>query len=295
MSNPLCIYHANCADGFGAAWAVNCYFRRGKIPVDLLAASYGDAPPDVTDREVIIVDFSYPRDVLAKMCDEASSVKLIDHHKTAIEDLVGLEHPKLTMVLDAMHSGAVLTWMHYFHIQTCPQLLLYVQDRDLWKFKLNNTRAVMSAVSSYAYSIDVWDRLAAMSTSELVAEGIAIERKYQKDLMSLLKTKMMGRIAGFMVPVANVPAMFASDIGHMLISDTDEDVRFSATYYDTPEGRKFSLRSGDDLEDVSAIAKLFGGGGHRNAAGFFIKHDDTFPNEKKKLLDGSFLCFPIEG
>ena len=57
---PLCIYHHNCADGFTAAWVVKKAFGN----VDFHPGKYNEPPPDVTGRDVIIVDFSYKYDVL---------------------------------------------------------------------------------------------------------------------------------------------------------------------------------------------------------------------------------------
>ena len=62
---PLCIYHGNCADGFGAAWAVRQYFGDGNV--EFHAGLHGEAPPDTTGRDVVIVDFCYKRPVLDKM------------------------------------------------------------------------------------------------------------------------------------------------------------------------------------------------------------------------------------
>lgn len=48
------------------------------------------------------------------------------------------------------------------------------------------------------------------------------------------------------------------------------DAPFSASYCDRGDGkRSYSLRSLGDF-DVSAVARMFGGGGHRNAAGFVV-------------------------
>ena len=82
--NSLCIYHGNCADGFGAAWVVR---RALGEHVDFHAGVYQDDPPDVTDREVILVDFSYKRAVLEKMAESATNILVLDHHKTAADDL----------------------------------------------------------------------------------------------------------------------------------------------------------------------------------------------------------------
>lgn len=66
------------------------------------------------------------------------------------------------------------------------------------------------------------------------------------------------------VPVANLPYTMSSDAGHLMTAGEP----FAACYVDTPNGRTFSLRSTDEGVDVSAVAQSFGGGGHRNAAGF---------------------------
>lgn len=285
---PLCIYHANCTDGFGAAWAVNDWFRPSG-GVELLAASYGDAPPDVTDREVFIVDFSYKRDTLLGMAVDAEHITVIDHHKTAQEDLTNLCVDNVSNVavhFDMSRSGAVLAWKHFREAEP-PQLLLHIQDRDLWQFKLAFTREVLSAVNSYEQSIVEWDAVMATPVERLIPLGMAIERKYQMDLTSLEPLVQRGMIAGFDVPVANVNDMFASDFGNrMLMLGIVE--AFSATYYDTPKGRKFNLRSTDAGVDVSAIAKSFGGGGHRNAAGFFIPRNYA-DHAQSDLLSSGFL------
>ena len=53
---PLCIYHANCPDGFTAAWAV----RRalGADKVDFHPGFYHKEPPNAQGRDVVLVDFS---------------------------------------------------------------------------------------------------------------------------------------------------------------------------------------------------------------------------------------------
>src|SRR4029077_6564994 len=86
MKNPICIYHGNCADGFGAAWVV----RRAIPECEFHAGVYQNEPPDVRGRDVILVDFSYKRPVLEGMARVAASLLIIDHHKTAIDELKDL-------------------------------------------------------------------------------------------------------------------------------------------------------------------------------------------------------------
>lgn len=80
----LVIYHAKCPDGLAAAWVVWTLYGAGAT---YLPASYGDAPPEVEGKHVVIVDFSYPRDVMVRLAKQAKSVLLLDHHVTARDNL----------------------------------------------------------------------------------------------------------------------------------------------------------------------------------------------------------------
>lgn len=265
---PLCIYHGNCADGFGAAWAVRHALGDG---VEFHKGVYQQDPPDVTGRDVILVDFSYKRPVLESMLEQARIVIVLDHHKTAEADLRPLlDDNKITGVFDMDKSGAMLAWEWFNKDQEPPALIRHIEDRDLWRFNLEGTREIQAAVFSYPYDFEVWDRLMSMDLQELRTEGRAIERKHFKDIDELLPicTRRMV-IGGHNVPVANLPYIHSSDAGHkMAIGEP-----FAACYMDGPDGRTFSLRSADEGgEDVSAIATQYGGGGHAKAAGFMVDY-----------------------
>lgn len=275
--SQLCIYHGNCADGFGAAWAV----RKALGDIDFHAGVYGNEPPDVTGREVIMVDFSYKRPVLEQMAQSAASILVLDHHLTAMGDLKDFQMPShclpcrgikpwrpssgINALFDMNRSGAGLTWDYFFPDEQRPDLINHIEDRDLWRFALPKTREIQAAVFSYPYDFEVWDSLMAMPTPELATEGIAIERKHHKDIAELVGvTKRRMNIGGHNVPVANLPYTLTSDAGNLMA----EGEPFAACYWDTPDGRVFSLRSRPEGLDVSEIAKAHGGGGHKNASGF---------------------------
>ncbi len=280
---PLCIYHGNCADGFGAAWVVRSYFEG---EVDFHAGVYGDEPPNVDKRDVIMVDFSYKRPVIERMAIGAASILILDHHKTAEADLEGFWKPParyedfithiaqglyeanmlpVNALFDMGRSGAMIAWDYFFPGEMPPKLLEHIQDRDLWLFKLEGTREIQANIFSYPYDFDVWDRLMESDPQILRAEGAAIERKHHKDIAELVgvaKRQMV--IGGHTVPVACLPYTLSSDAGHLMAKGAP----FAACYMDTPKGRVFSLRASSDGVDVSIIAKSYGGGGHKAASGF---------------------------
>jgi oligoribonuclease NrnB/cAMP/cGMP phosphodiesterase (DHH superfamily) len=267
-TDVLCIYHGSCADGFGAAWVVHHYFGN---TASFHAGHYGAEPPDVTGKVVFIVDFSYSPNVIIDMASKAKSITVLDHHKTAAEALADLPAlDNVTVVLNMEHSGAAITWNHFFPEQHAPPLLKHIEDRDLWRFALDGTREIQAALFSYPYDFDLWNKLMAESyeTVEFMRhDGIAIERKHHKDVAELLAaTQRTMTIAGHTVPVANLPYTMSSDAGATMATDAP----FAACYWDTPTGRTFSLRSRQGGEDVAAIAQQYGGGGHRNASGFRV-------------------------
>lgn len=264
---PLCIYHGNCADGFGAAWVV----RKALGDVDFHAGVYQNPPPDVSERDVILVDFSYKRDVMREVGTRAKSVLVLDHHKSAAEDLADFYGPNYAQHFDMEHSGAMLTWQHYFPNAQAPKLIEHIEDRDLWRFALRGTREIQANVFSHPYDFAVWDVLMDADPTLLIAEGAAIERKHFKDIAELVKVcRREMTIGGIVVPVASLPYTLTSDAGHLMA--TEHSSRIGVCYWDTPAGRVFSLRSTDDGPDVSEIAKQYGGGGHAHASGFRVPY-----------------------
>lgn len=288
----LCIYHGNCDDGFGAAWAVRHALGDD---VEFHAGMYGREPPDVADRDVILVDFSYKRPVLNAMLQsgdvkQAMSILILDHHKTAAEDLAGIEapHPKdgydprgwrsdweqqmawpVRAVFDMNRSGAGLAWDFFHPGQLRPDFINYIEDRDLWRKALPGGDEFTIALRSYPQDFETWDRLAAAGVEALIEEGKSIQRYYRLRVDELKRGAYRSEIMGIPCMACNAPYFAASEIAGEL-SATD-GVQFGLCYFEGSNGEYYySLRSRGDF-DVSAIAKGLGGGGHRNAAGFKSK------------------------
>jgi oligoribonuclease NrnB/cAMP/cGMP phosphodiesterase (DHH superfamily) len=264
--NPFVIFHKNCADGFGAACVAEQYFRGQKLDTPFFyAAQYGDSAPDVTGFDVFILDFSYPRDVLLKLKEQAKSIVVIDHHQTAQAALKGLDF----CIFDMSKSGAMLTQEYFYPSQEWPLLLEYLQDRDLWLWQMPDSQAVSAAIRSYPFDFDVWAKWmqADNSVRALKTEGAAILR-YQQQCVNeaMARPVELVEIGGHRVPCVNCTHLIG-ELGNELAKGHP----FAALYFDTTEGKRvFSLRSTPEGVDVSEVAKSYGGGGHRNAAGFTI-------------------------
>lgn len=292
----ICFYHFPCDDGFAAAWTV----RRRWPDVELLPVNYGLPLPecDVTSRNVLFVDFSLKPGPLRELAEKAGSVVILDHHKTAEADLqgfarvrqhnadtigimfLGADRPvpgNVAVLFDMERSGAVLTWRFCFPNEAMPSLIWFVEDRDLWRFRIQDSRALSLYLRSWPYDFERWSEIAARlddpdrgQRQVLLAEARAIERFYDAKIAEIVPTATLRRIGTFDgVPTAHAPYAFVSDVGHELLK-AHPDAPFAAVVVDAHGGRTFSLRSEDRRHDVSAVARLFGGGGHRNAAGFRV-------------------------
>lgn len=272
---PIVLYHANCLDGFGAAFAAFLRFREDdKSLCDFFAAAYGEEMPECAGRDVYLLDFSYRRPELKELCNKAKSVTIIDHHITAQNDLEGLdkEHDNLEIIFDMEKSGAVLAW-EYFHSEDMPKIFLYIQDRDIWRNEFKETNDVYAALMARPFDFLWWSDLISSKEMQvsILEEGRAINRYRNRMIESYKKRVVIADIAGFMVPVVNCPGVIASD----LLGELAEGNPFAAGYQDIGTRRNWSLRSTDAGEDVANIAEKLGGGGHRNAAGFTMSIDES--------------------
>lgn len=264
----LVIYHKNCNDGLAAALAVRKHlWDSGQMKGSkFVTAQYGDKPPweMIAGADVTIVDFSYPRVDLVNIRNSAKSLVVIDHHQTAQVELADLDF----CIFDMTKSGAVLTWEHFHPGKPLPKLMEYVQDRDLWQWKLPFSQEVSAALRSYKPFLNEWERfLDDNSLAGLISEGAAILRYQNGQMdMALSQPVEMIEIGGYTVPCLNATHMI-SELGNKLA----EGQPFAALYFDTGDGKRvFSLRSVEGGIDVSEIAKQYGGGGHPRAAGFTV-------------------------
>lgn len=258
----LVIYHANCIDGFTAAWAA--WLKYGD-EAEYLPASYGDAPPDVTGRTVLVVDFSYPRDVMIKMNAQAHSLLVLDHHKTAQAALDGLAFA----TFDMARSGAGLAWDCLHPEKKRLWLIDYVEDRDLWRWALPESKEVNAWISACKRESFIdWSELSSTPSVEVIANGKAVLAYIDRYVSEMTEQARVISFEGYAVPCVNAPYICISE----LVGKLAETAPFAIGWSQRTDGfYAYSLRSrAPDGVDVSEIAKRFGGGGHRHSAGFVL-------------------------
>jgi hypothetical protein len=257
-ASPLYVlYHGNCPDGFGGAWSV--WLKRGATAT-YCPVNHGNPPPALpSDATVVMLDIAYPRDVALALRDRVKRLLILDHHKSAQEELGDLDFAYFDMDC----SGAMLGWSFAHPGEEPPPLIGYVQDRDLWRFILPNSREVSAALGSHPMDFQVWK---ALDVRDLEREGTAILRFRNQTVESIVGFARWGEIGGYRVPIVNATAHW-SDVGEAMLKKYP-DAPFVGAWFEDSEGtRRWSLRSRKDF-DVSVVAKKLGGGGHAQASGF---------------------------
>lgn len=273
MKSIVILYHADCPDGFGAAWAAWKHFgkKADYIPI------YHQTPPPkgLTGKNIYQLDITYFGKDLTKLL-QANTVTTIDHHISA-KDTIEKAH-QFYYALE--NSGAVLAWK-FFHAQKpVPWLLRYVEDNDLWKFALPRSREITTVIPTTVYDFKSWDSMMKKmekpeGRKEYANMGAAMV-KYQERLVQELVSKADEAIfAGKKIGVVNCAASdsLKSYVGAALIK---KGYPFAVIWQRFAKTVKVSLRSGGKV-DVSKTAKRFGGGGHMAAASFWIKASKKLP------------------
>jgi oligoribonuclease NrnB/cAMP/cGMP phosphodiesterase (DHH superfamily) len=312
----LIIYHGpHCNDGFTAAWITQrAMLEAGEIP-ELYPMGYGEEEAAELlsflrqnfYRHIYVVDFSLKMDILAEMCTiSTAQITILDHHKTAFQeygysmerfcatssDICVFFNEQVVIQLDNSRSGAGICWDTFYLGKDMPWLVAYVQDRDIWKYALPYTKAMHMLISSREKCIAEWDILHAGLESPdgheaAIALGDILLREYNNLVAQIVETAVPCTIHGNGGLMANCEGQYSSDVGHMLaeLSGT-----YGLCYQETADGEniKCSLRGEADF-DVERLAKKFGGGGHKAAAGFVVSVESIaskfFSETDRKELD----------
>ncbi len=271
MKQIVILYHKNCPDGFGAAWAA---WKKFKERAEYIGVEHHTPlPKGLKNKKIFLVDFSYTASLMEDLTKKNKEVIIIDHHitgKSVAESIPG-------SVFELGHSGSVLTWKYFHPKEKVPWLLKYIEDIDIWKFKVPRSKEMALSLDLYDYNFKVWSRIAfELENSEkrkkYITEG-AVIMKYRKKLIGRILTKAEdATLFGKKVRVVNSP-VWASDLGHLLL----EGKKAVGVVWSYKKGTiRVSLRSNGKI-DVAKMAEKFGGGGHKAASGFALPFKVKFP------------------
>lgn len=268
----IVIYHADCIDGFGAAW---CAFKKFGKKARYVPARFGEPfPKHTANSEVYILDFSYSPEIILTVAKTLKKLTLIDHHITAMRQFDNVSLPEnVTVHFDMNHSGCVLAWRYFFAPNNVPMILQHIEDRDLWHFKLKGTREITSAI--YELMPMSFGRFGSLALNRLFAVGKIQVAQMTSMVQRLAKNAHTIRIGEETGLAVNACSFFASDLGHIL-AEKSGGVGMVYYYDGSKKQWNFGLRS-IGLLNVGELAVEYGGGGHVNAAGFSLSHNPFLP------------------
>lgn len=278
MKKVTVFYHKHCSDGFTAAWAAQKRFGQDPgVELDLVAWGIGEPlPPIPTTGFVYIADLSFTPEYFERLRAKlgADNVRLLDHHKSAAEVFAQYKNDP-NVVFNMEKSGAMLAWQEFFPEKDIPNLVRYVEDRDLWRFALPHSEDVSASILSYPMEFGAWESLAKRlgygpitKDHPIAIEGHAIQR-YRETLIgaAVKRTGQVGRLPTGETALFVNSSILASEIGNSKYNTPETPI--VAVWTKQKDGRYYySLRGGKTSPDLSKLARQYGGGGHEKAAGF---------------------------
>lgn len=271
------LYHKGCRDGFGAAWSA---WKKFGARAEYFGVNHDESSPkNLKEKDVYLLDFSYPIHEVKKLLKIAKYLTAIDHHISAATS-TKLAHSYL---YDIKHSGAVLAWKYFHQNKKIPILLKYIEDVDIWKMAMPYTREFMASLETYKPDFFLWNKIArdwenVAGRKRYLEEGRAI-LKYQNALVQkALKDAEEVKFLGHRALAVNFTLTLNSEIGEAM-----RKKGFPLGIIWQRRGGKLivSLRSTEKI-DSSKIAMRFGGGGHKKASAFRLPSKEKLPWKKIK-------------
>lgn len=276
MASPriVILYHGNCPDGFGGAYAAWKKFGDAAEYVPLSRDTAPPAPESFSGAALYFVDFSFDQELMDAYVSHAKSVAVLDHHE-GVKDVIK-SMPEYRYATD--HSGAVITW-NYFHPDTpVPTLLQYIEQGDLYRFDLPHADALLSYVYTIPHSFSAWENLSReledpeqFEKRRLMGEQFAAH----KDIVveQIMHLAELVEFEGYRCYLASCSKQFTSQVGNKLARKLPPIALIASVH---AWGLRVSLRS-DGTTDVSELARRHGGNGHPYAAAFSLRWDQNIP------------------
>ncbi|MCY9874517.1 hypothetical protein [Vibrio barjaei] len=265
------LYHGQCSDG--TASAVVCKMAlEDRCTLTFQESHYGmtleDYELDPSVDLVMLVDFSFKRDDLFKLCDNHLAI-IIDHHEGAEEELHGFEHQNCVVEFEKDQSGALMCWNLLFGSKP-PAFIEHISDRDLFNFNDPNTKAFVLGVVMNGFGIEAFEEAFHADYDTILERG----RKIDDVRTSLMEeayserfyVDMMYDDVKYKVPVASTNRLMHSELAEMLYER--ENSPFSIVISMSKRGFGLSFRSPKNGGfSIRELAMSFGGNGHATAAG----------------------------
>ena len=284
------IYHSGCFDGFTGFYLFTKSGKMEKKPVVYPDYPSTDkVPPGIEGKNVISIDVAYKPWIVEKIAKKANKFLFIDHHITHQRAIQSLQLPvPHEVVYQIDRCGATLVWEYFFPNKPKPEFVKMIEDNDLGRWQLPDTLNFIAGLEvkhRLKPNFDIlrsWDNLLAPSyLKKLIIRGrhyneyktkmINLQSRRaeflkfpSKKLIKKLKLDIPSRRVG----VLNGGGVSVSLVGKKIAEDSNCEYALIWRYSLSEKKFIFSFRS--ISTDVEVVARAFGGGGHKLAAGAAI-------------------------
>ncbi|XP_027357338.1 uncharacterized protein LOC113866734 [Abrus precatorius] len=315
--SPAILYHYPCPDGAFAALAAHLYFKATSLFPPLFFPNTVYNPLRAEDlplneiSDLYLLDFVGPTGFVREISTKVPRVIVLDHHKTALDKL-GSEASlggNVDKIVDMERSGATIAFDYFKEklvsadvvvkhpsvlneIERVRQLFQYIEDGDLWRWRLQNSKAFSSGLKDLNIEFDakknpsLFDQLLSLDLDTVISKGMRSLSHKQKLIDDCLgksyKIALGNGAYGHCLAVNADTALseLRSELGHQLATKSQKmklrgigAVVYKVQELENDQRLKISLRSVEN-EDTTPISQEFGGGGHRNASSFMLIADE---------------------
>jgi oligoribonuclease NrnB/cAMP/cGMP phosphodiesterase (DHH superfamily) len=244
-------------------------------------------------RQVVVLDLNIGLDKTISLYKKfKENLIWIDHHKRPDKDIAKeliKKKIKISGIRDHKHAACFLVWK--FFNKGAPEFVKYIQDMDLWTFKLENSTYFIAGLinlkekynrKNIKYILDLLDfDNFNLNKPKIIDKGKIIHEHEKKHILSLIPFGKIIKFYGKKAFIINTN-FFSSSFAEVLFNLKNKkykDVEIFIIWnkiYDTNK-YKFSLRKRKNSNtDLSLIAKEYGGGGHPAAAAFHLDDISKF-------------------
>lgn len=281
-----CFYHSADLDGH-CSGAIVKYCRRY---CEMIGINYGQPFPWETilsDEFIIMVDYSLqPFSDMVRLKNAAGNLVWIDHHKTAIDDMVKSGIDFAGLKIDGIGACA-LVWKS-FTSSELPLSVKLLAEYDVWNHSDPRTLPFQYGLrierNTLPDNLALWKRLFEDESAvyDVINKGNVIldyEKSQNEKFVSAYAFETTIRAADSIIPTESPsPGLKAiccnkgftnSQLFESVWDPKKYDVMVTFIRLKLPAAKwTVSLYSDKPEVDCGAIAKSYGGGGHKGAAGF---------------------------
>ena len=306
-----CIYHSIDLDGWMSAAIVKYWWHtspdaldNNDDKLDFIGYNYGDPIPDVSEYDrVIMCDISFPNDKMFGIVEILGKELIwIDHHISAIKDNVDVE--LVAGLRNTNFAACELTWKYFFPNNPMPEIVRLLgrydcfghketdEEQKVLEFQYGARQCISNYNEAYNYLLksfkDIinYDYVGQYTIEDRILEqGKSI---YQYLCTEAKQTYKNGFEINLKEPFVGLWGSGKDDRKFICINkERFNPINFGIDYHkDGYDGCacfhyangmwNFSLYNDNGLVDCSAIAKQYGGGGHKGASGFRTNNIEQF-------------------